>query len=234
MKHEIKLQRDYYTRKASQYEQMHVQGDGEHDLACMLVAGLASHYNLLTILDVGSGTGRAVIRLSKHFHRADVLGIEPVEALRAIGHSNGIPKDKLIDGDATKIAFNNQSFDLVMELGMLHHVPYPHLVIAEMLRVSRRAIFISDINRFGRGGWLSKQTKLSLWRIGLWPLFNWLKTKGKRYHFGEGDGVAYSYSVFDDYTYIKNQCSQVIIFNLDGSGMNALTGAHHIGLFAIK
>ena len=60
---EIKLQRDYYTNTAKLYEKMHVQGDSdhEHDLACMLVTGLALHFNLQTILDVGSGTGRAVM-----------------------------------------------------------------------------------------------------------------------------------------------------------------------------
>ncbi len=33
-----------------------------------------------------------------------------------------------------------------------------------------------------------------LWAARLWPLVNFVKTKGKGYHYTEGDGVLYSYS----------------------------------------
>jgi SAM-dependent methyltransferase len=231
---EIRLQRDYYARTAALYEGMHVQGGGEHDLACALIHSLSNHYGFRSVLDVGSGTGRAVAKLSQDLPGARIIGVEPVEALRRVGHRNGIPEEHLIDGDATRLDMADSSFDLVCELGVLHHIPKPRLAVTEMIRVAKKAIFLSDSNRFGSGSVPSRYSKLLLWRLGLWPLANWIKTKGNGYIYGEGDGVAYSYSVFDDYKYIRSQCDKVMIFNLDGFCKSALTGAPHVGLFGLK
>jgi len=141
--------------------------------------------------------------------------------------------ENLIEGDATSLEFADSSFDMVLELGVLHHIPNPRAAVAEMLRVAKHAIFISDINRFGLGSKLGRYLKLGLWKAGLWPVVNWLKTRGRGYNFSEGDGVNYSYSVFDDYDFIRSKCSDVMVINLDGSGKIALTGAHHVGLFGI-
>lgn len=228
------LQREYYARTALKYESMHVRGDGEHDLACALIHGLAVNYNVDSILDIGSGTGRAVLRLGRALPGVKVMGVEPVEALRRVGHANGIPEHLLVEGDATKLDFPDGSFDFVCELGVLHHIPNPRLAVAEMLRVARKGIFISDTNRFGRGSLAGRYAKLIAWRVGLWPMVNWIKTGGRGYDYSEGDGIAYSYSVFDDYGYIQKQCSNVMVLNLDGSGGDLVSGAHHVGLFAVK
>lgn len=234
MRTEVQLQRDYYTRTAALYESLHVHGDGEHDLACAFISALSRYHGITSILDVGSGTGRAVASLGRNIPAARIVGVEPVAALRRVGHANGIPEDQLIDGDATRLEFPDSSFDLVCELGVLHHIPRPRQAVVEMVRVARKAIFLSDSNRFGQGSVPGRFMKLLLYRLGLWPAANWLKTRGRGYNYGEGDGVAYSYSVFDDYDYIRSHCDQVIIFNLGGSGRNALTDATHIGLFGIK
>ena len=39
-----------------------------------------------------------------------VIGIEPVKKLREIAYSQGISKEELIDGDATKLNFRNSEF----------------------------------------------------------------------------------------------------------------------------
>jgi ubiquinone/menaquinone biosynthesis C-methylase UbiE len=231
---QINLQRDYYSRTASDYDKMHVEGGGEHDLSCALIHSMCTHYNLTSILDVGSGTGRAIRYLSRRLPAAKIMGIEPVPELRAIGYGNGIASSMLVDGDATKMNYPDASFDLVCELGVLHHLPCPRKAIAEMLRVSKRGIFISDSNRFGHGSSISRYTKLLFWRLGLWPLVNWIKTRGRGYTFSEGDGIAYSYSVFDDLSYISSCCRSVMVFNLDGAGGRPLTGASHVGIFALK
>jgi ubiquinone/menaquinone biosynthesis C-methylase UbiE len=234
MKKEIALQREYYTRTANQYESMHVHGDDEHDLACALMAALASHYQFQSVLDVGSGTGRAVAMLSRSMPGARVVGLEPVEALRNVGYANGISQDSLIDGDATKIDLPDASFDLVCEFGVLHHIRNPRQVVSEMLRVSRKAIFLSDNNRFGQGSSWSGGLKLLLWKLKLWPMVDWVKTKGRGYAYGEGDGVSYSYSVFDDYDFIRSRCDKVMVWNLNGAANNVVLGAANIGLFATK
>ncbi len=235
-KSEIQLQREYYSRTSAEYDRMHTASgtDPEHDLACSLISAFSLYYGFRSILDVGSGTGRALANLGRSLPGVKVIGVEPVEALRRIGHQNGISENSLIDGDAMKLSFKDSSFDIVCELGVLHHMPNPRAAIAEMLRVSNKAIFISDSNRFGQGCLINKYIKFLLWRVGLWPLANWIKTRGKGYQYTEGDGVAYSYSVFDDYDFISRQCDKITIVNLDGSGRCSLLGAPHIGLLAFK
>ena len=235
MRPDVQLQREYYTKTASLYDSMHVvHGDVEHDLACALIHSLSAYHKLTSILDVGSGTGRALVKLRENLPNARIVGVEPVEALREFGYKNGIPRDQLISGDATSLDFPDSSIDLVCELGVLHHLPKPREAVAEMIRVANKAIFLSDCNRFGRGSAKARYVKLLLWRLKLWPLVDWIRTRGKGYDYLEGDGVVYSYSVFDDYDFILSYCDQVMVFNLDGSGKSALTGAHHVGLFGLK
>ena len=231
---EVLLQREYYTRTALDYEKMHVQGGGEHDLACAIIHSMCIHHDFTSVLDVGSGTGRAVSYLSKKLPSVKVIGIEPVAALRAVGYKSGLSASVLVDGDATRMIYPDSSFDLVCELGVLHHLPCPRKAVAEMLRVAKRGIFISDSNRFGHGSIISRFAKLLLWKLRLWPSVNWIKTRGRGYNYGEGDGVAYSYSVFDDYSYISSRCRSVMVFNLDGDGESSLIGAPHVGILAMK
>ncbi|MDR1584210.1 MAG: class I SAM-dependent methyltransferase [Prevotellaceae bacterium] len=234
MRKDIQLQRNYYEKTAQDYNKMHVSGTGEHELACALIHALSVHYGFQSILDVGSGTGRALLELGKKLPECRIVGIEPVAALHQVGHNNGISSEQLIDGDATDMQYADNSFDLVCELGVLHHIPKPRLAVAEMLRVARKAIFISDSNRFGQGPLPAKLIKLFCSKMKVWPVVDFVKTKGKGYMCSEGDGISYSYSVFDDYDFIRAQCKQVMVFNLDGSGKHAITGAPHIGLLGIK
>lgn len=68
--------------------------------------------------------------------------------------------------------------------------------MSEMLRVAQKAIFISDANNFGQGRFLARTAKQALNALGLWKTVDFIKTKGKGYTISEGDGLAYSYSVF--------------------------------------
>jgi hypothetical protein len=80
-----------------------------------------------------------------------------------------------------------------------------------MLRVARRAVFISDANRFGQGSWLGRIAKLALYRLRLWPLANYIKTRGRGYVITPGDGLAYSYSVFDSCDLLAQWASRLIL-----------------------
>lgn len=140
-KEAIQFQRAYYTQTAQKYNQAHMNGKGEHDLACSLIHGLSMYYDFQSILDIGSGTGRALLELTHKLPDVRIIGIEPVAALREIGYENGMSRDNLIEGDATHLQYADNSFDLVCECAVLHHIPQPRLVVAEMLRVAKKAIF---------------------------------------------------------------------------------------------
>jgi ubiquinone/menaquinone biosynthesis C-methylase UbiE len=162
------------------------------------------------------------------------LGIEPSPELRKVGHSKGLRETQLIDGDAMNLAFSDNSFDLVSEFGALHHIPNPSKAVSEMLRVARRAIFISDSNNFGQGGKLSRLFKQAINATGLWHFADLVKTRGKGYTVSEGDGLAYSYSVFNNYKRIADKCESVHMLNTLNAGPNLYRTASQVALLGVK
>ncbi|HVU15159.1 MAG TPA: class I SAM-dependent methyltransferase [Phototrophicaceae bacterium] len=234
MDERVTIQQQYYTETAHHYDEEHVHQKDEHYFAISLLAGVIPFFEINSILDVGAGTGRALLYLKERYPQVRVTGIEPVAALRAQGYAKGLSQEELIDGNANAINFPNESFDLVTEFAVLHHVPEPSRMIAEMLRVAKIGIFISDGNRFGQGSPLGRFSKQLLGALGLWKTANFIKTRGKGYSISEGDGLFYSYSVFDNYAQIRAACKAVYIINTQDAGINPYRSAPHVALLAIK
>lgn len=204
-----KEQRDYYKKTAESYDEMHCHQDDAHYRALNHIEILAKEYKINSFLDVGSGTGRCV----EYFldKKINVVGIEPSQELRDAGiKRNPKLKDHLLDGNGYEIPFPNKSFDAVCEFGVLHHVQHPDKVLQEMIRVARKAIFISDSNRFGQGSKWIRLIKFLIWKANLWPIANYIKTKGKGYIITEGDGLSYSYSVYDSYKTLSAWADTII------------------------
>jgi ubiquinone/menaquinone biosynthesis C-methylase UbiE len=199
-------QRDYYAQTAEDYDASH---SSENAMAFALFAELLNQLDIRSVLDIGSGTGRALLVAKEHRPDMMIVGIEPSPELRAIGYSKGLSKAELIDGDATKLSLATGSVDLVCEFAALHHIPTPALAVSEMLRVARKAVFISDSNNFGQGNLLARAAKQCINAVGLWPLANFIKTRGRGYDYSKGDGLSYSYSAFNDLPLIRKNCRQV-------------------------
>lgn len=228
------IQEQYYSKTANQYDDMHVlHTDKEHMLALELMSAYITFYNIKSVLDIGAGTGRTLLFLKNKFPDIKVLGIEPVKALREEGYKKGLSESELIDGDGNNLSLTDNSYDLVCEYGVLHHVRYPEKVVAEMLRVGAKGIFISDSNNFGQGGLVSRSFKQALNFFGLWNAFNFIRTKGKRYQISQADGLFYSYSVFNNYKLIKSKCD-VLITGIRSQGVNPYCSALHIALLGLK
>jgi ubiquinone/menaquinone biosynthesis C-methylase UbiE len=230
----IEKQRRYYTQTANQYDAMHMNEDDEHFFALSFLVASLDYLHLESILDVGSGTGRAVRYIKRNRPNLRVVGIEPAEALREVGYAHGLSEEELVDGDAATLQFESSEFDLVCGFGALHHIESPELAVSEMLRVADKAIFISDSNNFGQGSLASRSIKQMINLVGLWPLANRIKTKGNGYTMSEGDGLAYSYSVFNNYAQIKAQCRSVHLLNTKDGGINPYRTASHVALLGIK
>ena len=110
------LQRQYYAETATRYEAVHLHDRDEHTFALnFLVAGL-DFYGIKSVLDVGSGTGRAIRYLKLHRPEIVANGIEPVAELRQIAYSHGISQEDLVYGDATNLGYQDKQFDLVCRL----------------------------------------------------------------------------------------------------------------------
>jgi SAM-dependent methyltransferase len=230
----VDIQRAYYAATADNYDAAHVHVDDEHGFALRFLISVAGHLGIRSILDIGSGTGRGLLTIKANLPDVAVLGVEPSPELRKIGRSKSLSEEELIDGDAMNLAFDDGSFDLVCEFGALHHIPNPSRAVAEMLRVSHQAIFISDCNNFGQGSGPLRLMKQIVKGVGLWPAAYFLKTRGKGYLISEGDGLAYSYSVFDDYKQIAACCKSVHMLNTSHGGPNLYRSASHVALLGLK
>lgn len=222
---EIHAQREFFARTAADYDTSHSMRD-EHGFALAWLMSLVDFYAFESLLEVGAGTGRFLAELRL---RLPAIGVEPVEELRDQGYARGLPKADLRPGDGYALAFPDDSFDVVAAFAVLHHVRNPELVVREMLRVSRRAVFISDVNNYGHGA----RAKLWLRALRLWPAAVWLKTRGRGYYVSEGDGIAYSYSVFDSITQLRQAGREVYVLSTRPTSVSLLASSSHAAVLAV-
>src|SRR6266849_120172 len=178
----IQMQRRYYTGTAAKYECMHAQESADDPMIRKLILSVLRMIDVNSLLDVGSATGRGLQDLA-------------VSLLRGSGEAH---------------PFADGSFDVVSELSMLHHVANPGAIIKEMLGVARRAAVIAGCNRFGQGSFPARLFKLFLYKMHLWNTFNFLRTRGKHYQVSEGDGLFYSYSVYDSYDLLMSWADRIL------------------------
>ena len=72
----------------------------------------------------------------------------------------------------------------------------------------------------------------------MWDVVNFIKTRGKGYLISEGDGLAYSYSVFDSYKIISNWADKIFVIPTKNLGIDKrltpILGSGHILLCGIK
>jgi ubiquinone/menaquinone biosynthesis C-methylase UbiE len=211
---------DYYQKTAAQYDRWHVQEGDQHFVALNYLSHLMKAIGATSVLDVGTGTGRAIRYISERLPDVKIVGIEPDAALRKIAvNEHQLPESVVLPGDGSDIPFPDQSFDIVCEFAVLHHVKRPERVVSEMLRVARKAVVLSDENRFAYGSFPERLAKLALCKTGLFPAFYWLKTGGKGYRYSEGDGIAYSYSVFDALPQFSKWADRTIMIPLDRNAL---------------
>ncbi len=100
------------------------------------------------ILDAGCGTGEAASRLAELFPRARVLGVDIIDAHLELARTRYAHL-------ASRLTFEHQSifelqvadhsFDLTVCRHVIHAIPYPDRVIAELARVTRRGGFLHII-----------------------------------------------------------------------------------------
>lgn len=96
-----------------------------------------------TILDVGCAEGTVAHRLVQ-LTGAEVTGFDLDDPAITQAWADG--PGELVTGDAHALPFEDKSFDLVLGLEVLEHVADPHLVLAEMVRVTKRPLILSVPN----------------------------------------------------------------------------------------
>jgi SAM-dependent methyltransferase len=95
------------------------------------------------ILDMATGTGRAALALAKR--GAIVTGVDASREMLSVARARAAGTGLAIEfaeGDAHALAFGDRSFDAVVCLRMLMHVPDWRTALAELCRVTRyRLVF---------------------------------------------------------------------------------------------
>jgi len=89
------------------------------------------------VLDAGTGTGALAFAIAPLVR--EVVAVDLVAELLDEGRrrSGEFPNVRFVEGDAMRLDFDDDAFDLAGTLRTLHHVPRPELVVAELARVTR-------------------------------------------------------------------------------------------------
>jgi len=100
------------------------------------------------ILDAGCGTGEAASRLAELFPRASVLGVDIIDShldFARTRHAHLAPRLAFEHQSIYELKAADRSFDLTVCRHVIHSIPYPDRVIAELMRVTRRGGFLHII-----------------------------------------------------------------------------------------
>ena len=95
-----------------------------------------------TVLEVGCGWGITT------FHLARLCKVQGVDVSLESLRLNPVRTVSLME--ATRLGFADDSFDVVLAHNVLHHIVDATGALAEMARVSRRYVVVSDLNKWNR------------------------------------------------------------------------------------
>jgi SAM-dependent methyltransferase len=107
------------------------------------IGGWLDFDKIANALDVGCGEG-----FSTHYMRQvvpDVCGMD--RAKRMLQRHPLKRAGRVMEADAGRIPFPDNTFDLVYCWELLHHVSDPRAILLEMARVSRRYVLVAEPNR---------------------------------------------------------------------------------------
>lgn len=106
------------------------------------------------VLDVGTGTAQIPIEFCRRSPTAEVVAIDLALPMLTVGRDNVAragfgDRVRLECHDAKQLPYAAESFAAVMSNSIIHHVPEPEFVVAEMVRVVRPGglLFVRDLLR---------------------------------------------------------------------------------------
>jgi 2-polyprenyl-3-methyl-5-hydroxy-6-metoxy-1,4-benzoquinol methylase len=116
-------------------------------------------------LDVGSGNGSLARRLARHFENVVAIDVDHDVLVRAQTMSAGEARIEFVESDVNTQSFCNNSFDLVVAVATLHHLPL-RLALERFRDLLKPGGVLSII-----GAWLIE--RLRLWQA-TWRCYNLL------------------------------------------------------------
>lgn len=148
---------------------------------CSVAEEIVSYFKEGVLLDLGTGPGYLPIEIVKRSPAIRIVGVDLSRRLIQMANQNAI-KAGVSDrvsfevGNAAKLRYNNEVFDMVTSTGMLHSLKNPITVLIEINRVLKPGgeVWIYDpariIQFIDRNKWqasLSIRERFFLWLFGL-------------------------------------------------------------------
>lgn len=120
------------------------------------------------VLDMGCGFGAMNLSLARQFPKSELVGIDLSEPLlsmaREAAREGGVAdRVSFRKEDVHEVPFEDDSFDVVLNLNMVHLVAQPGRMLAEAERVLRPGgfLFVADLKRSWLG-WLEREIRTAL------------------------------------------------------------------------
>lgn len=88
------------------------------------------------ILEIGCGSGYGGVLLGK-LRPKSYVGIDLMPEQIALAHQRRLPNAEFMVQDAAQLRFTDESKDVVVIFGVLHHIPVWRKVVSEIYRVLR-------------------------------------------------------------------------------------------------
>ena len=111
-----------------------------------------------TILEIGCGQGVGARILYDRFGPKKYVGVDLDSRMidRARKKGQGLANAEFLQGDASSLACDNESFDLVVDFGIIHHIPNWQDALAEVHRALKT-----------NGEFLFEELSLDTWEQGI-------------------------------------------------------------------
>lgn len=125
-----------FTRWARPFSELAVHSEAEGLRRTLAAAQLQPH---MQVLDVACGPGIVACAAAAQVRHVTGIDLTPamIEQARARQQRNGVANLTWQIGDATRLPFPDQSFDVVLTRYSFHHMPEPIAALREMKRVAR-------------------------------------------------------------------------------------------------
>jgi len=126
----------------------------------------------ILLLDVGTGRGDTPVELVSWARRAGArwraVAVDPHPAVAPLAarRVQGEAEVSVVRADGLRLPFPARSFDVVFAVLTLHHLDDgpARAMVAEMGRVARQRVLVSDLERNRVNHWLARLMASTLWR----------------------------------------------------------------------